>query len=455
MNKRGMVLCLLVWLGVQWVSAQDNVIDEVVWVVGDEAIWKSEVEEARMSALYEGRRFDGDPYCLIPEEIAVQKLFLHQAELDSIEVSETEVLSRVEQMTNLYIQNIGSREKMEEYFNKTSSQIRETLRTSAREGLIVQRMQQQLVGDLKVTPAEVRRYFSTLSQDSIPYVPTQVEVEIITREPKIPQEEIDEVKQRLRDFTERVNNGESFTMLARLYSEDKGSAAQGGDLGFRGRGEWVQPFATAAFNLQTPGQISRVVETEFGYHIIQLVEKRGDRVQARHILLKPHVPEEALEEGLARLDSIADDIRNQHFTFEEAASALSDDKDTRNNNGLLPNQMTGTSKFEMQDLPSEIGRVVDQMQIGEISKAFTMISPSTGREQCVIVKLKSRTNGHKATVAEDYQRLKDIVLQKRQNEVLDKWIRDKQKHIYVRINSKWNKGCDFKYPGWVKEATDN
>ena len=455
MSKRGMVLCLLVWLGVQWASAQDNVIDEVVWVVGDEAIWKSEVEEARMSALYEGRRFDGDPYCLIPEEIAVQKLFLHQAELDSIEVSESEVLSRVEQMTNLYIQNIGSREKMEEYFNKTSSQIRETLRTSAREGLIVQRMQQQLVGDLKVTPAEVRRYFSTLSQDSIPYVPTQVEVEIITREPKIPQEEIDEVKQRLRDFTERVNNGESFTMLARLYSEDKGSAAQGGDLGFRGRGEWVQPFATAAFNLQTPGQISRVVETEFGYHIIQLVEKRGDRVQARHILLKPHVPEEALEAGLAHLDSIADDIRNQHFSFEEAASVLSDDKDTRNNNGLLPNQMTGTSKFEMQDLPSEIGRVVDQMQIGEISKAFTMISPSTGREQCVIVKLKSRTNGHKATVAEDYQRLKEIVLQKRQNEVLDKWIRDKQKHIYVRISSNWNKGCDFKYPGWVKEATEN
>ena len=180
-------------LCIEFAYAQDNVIDEVVWVVGDEAIWKSEVEDARMSALYEGRRFDGDPYCVIPEELAVQKLFLHQAELDSIEVSESEVLQRVEYMTNMYIQNIGSREKMEEYFNKTSSQIREALRISAREGLTVQKMQQKLVGDIKVTPAEVRRFFSTLPQDSIPYVPTQVEVEIITREPKIPQEEIDEV----------------------------------------------------------------------------------------------------------------------------------------------------------------------------------------------------------------------------------------------------------------------
>ena len=449
MNIRWMTLCLMALLCMEFSYAQDNVIDEVVWVVGDEAIWKSEIEDARMSALYEGRRFDGDPYCVLPEELAVQKLFLHQAELDSVEVSESEVLQRVEYMTNMYIQNIGSREKMEEYFNKTSSQIREALRVSAREGLTVQKMQQQLVGDIKVTPAEVRRFFSTLPQDSIPYVPTQVEVEIITREPKIPQEEIDEVKQRLREYTERVNNGESFTMLARLYSED-GSAAQGGDLGFHGRGEWVQPFATAAFNLQSPGQVSRIVETEFGYHIIQLVEKRGDRVQARHILLKPHVPEEALNAGLAQLDSIADDIRNQKFTFEEGASLLSDDKDTRNNNGLLANSNTTTSKFEMQDLPSEIAKVVDGMQIGEISKVCTMISPKTGREQCVIVKLKSRINGHKATVAEDYQNLKDMVLMQRQNEVLDKWIREKQKHTYVRINSKWNNGCEFKYPNWIK-----
>ncbi len=431
------------------VQAQDNVIDEVAWVVGDEAIWKSEVEEARLSALYEGRRFDKDPYCVLPEEMAVQKLFLHQAELDSIEVSEAEVIQRVDYMTNLYISNIGSREKMEEYFNKTSAQIREDLRQSAREGITVQKMQQQIIGDIKITPSEVRRFYSSLPQDSIPYIPTQVEVEIITRRPKIPQDEIEDVKRRLREYTDRVNNGESFTMLARLYSEDTGSASNGGELPrFMGRGELDPAFANVAFNLQTPGKVSKIVESEFGYHIIQLVEKRGDRIKVRHILLKPHVPEDALTAGMARLDSIADDIRTGKFTFEDAATVLSEDKNTRNNQGLLPNENNNTSRFEMQELPSEIAKVVDGMEIGEISKAFTMIA-SNGQEECVIVKLKNRIKGHKATVSDDYQRLKEMVVEKRQEEVLDKWIREKQKHTYVRISDNWKNNCEFRYPGWI------
>ncbi|WP_297972435.1 peptidylprolyl isomerase [uncultured Bacteroides sp.] len=443
-------LCALALLSGSAVYGQDNVIDEVVWVVGDEAILKSEVEEARMSAQYEGRKFDGDPYCVIPEEIAVQKLFLHQAALDSIEVAESEVIQRVDYMTNVYIANIGSREKMEEYFNKTSSQIRETLRDNAREGLKVQKMQQKLVGDIKITPAEVRRYFKDLPQDSIPYIPTQVEVQIITQQPKIPLEEIEDVKRRLREYTDRVNNGESFSMLARLYSDDRGTAINGGEMPFTGRGYLDPAFANVAFNLQDPNKVSKIVESEYGFHIIQLMEKRGDRIKVRHILLKPHVPEEALMAGTARLDSIADDIRNGKFTFEEAASVLSQDKDTRNNHGLLPNPQTNTSKFEMQELPPEIAKVVDKMKVGEISEAFTMIPQKTGKEECVIVKLKSRINGHKATISEDYQNLKEIVLEKRRDEMLDKWIREKQKHTYVRINENWS-NCAFKYPGWIKK----
>ena len=449
MNFKFVVLCALALMTGSAVYGQDNVIDEVVWVVGDEAILKSEVEEARMSALYEGRKFDGDPYCVIPEEIAVQKLFLHQAALDSIEVAESEVIQRVDQMTNMYIANIGSREKMEEYFNKTSSQIREALRENAREGLKVQRMQQKLVGEIKITPAEVRRHFKDLPQDSIPYIPTQVEVQIITQQPKIPLEEIEDVKSRLREYTDRVNKGESFSMLARLYSDDRGTAINGGEMPFTGRGYLDPAFANVAFNLQDPNKVSKIVESEYGFHIIQLMEKRGDRIKVRHILLKPHVPEEALMAGTARLDSIADDIRNGKFTFEEAASVLSQDKDTRNNHGLLPNPQTNTSKFEMQELPPEIAKVVDKMKVGEISEAFTMIPQKTGKEECVIVKLKSRINGHKATISEDYQNLKEIVLEKRRDEMLDKWIREKQKHTYVRINENWQK-CDFKYPGWVK-----
>lgn len=431
--------------------AQDNVIDEVVWVVGDEAILKSDVEEARLSALYEGRKFDGDPYCVIPEEIAVQKLYLHQAVLDSIEVSESEVVQRVDMMTNNYIQAIGSREKMEEYFNKTSTQIRETLRDNARQGLTVQKMQQKLVGEMKVTPAEVRRYFKDLPQDSIPYVPTQVEVQIITQQPKIPVAEIEDVKKRLREYTDRVNKGEmDFSTLALLYSEDKGSAMKGGELGFMGKGQLVPEYANVAFNLQDPKKVSKIVESEFGFHIIQLIEKRGDRINTRHILLKPKVSDKELTEACAKLDSIADDIRNNKFTFDQAAAALSHDKDTRNNHGLMPNPMTQTSRFEMQELPQEIAKVVDKMNVGELSKAFTLVGEKDGKEVCAIVKLKSRINGHKATIADDYQNLKEIVLDKRREEMLQKWIVEKQKHTYVRINPTWQH-CEFKYPGWVKQ----
>ena len=370
--------------------AQDNVIDEVVWVVGDEAILKSDVEEARMDALYNGRRFEGDPYCVIPEEIAVQKLFLHQAKLDSIEVSEAEIIQRVDMMTNMYIQQIGSKEKMEEYFNKTATQIRETLRENARDGLTVQKMQQKLVGEIKVTPAEVRRYFKDLPQDSIPYIPTQVEVQIITLQPKIPIAEIEDVKRRLRDYTDRVTKGEiDFSTLARLYSEDKASAIKGGELDFMGRGMLDPAYANVAFSLQDPKKVSKIVESEFGYHIIQLIEKRGDRVNTRHILLRPKVSEKELTEACARLDSIGDDIRQNKFTFDDAASVISQDKDTRNNHGIMvnTNERTGitTSKFQMQDLPQDVAKVVDKMNVGEISKAFTMINEKDGKEVCARV----------------------------------------------------------------------
>ena len=439
---------MLAVLTVMQLTAQDNVIDEVVWVVGDEAILKSEVEQERIRAQYEGRKFDGDPYCVIPEELALQKLFLNQAAIDSIEASESDVLSQVEYEINRQVAQIGSIEKMEEYYNKSSMDIREELRESARRVLTMQMMQRELMKDIKVTPAEVRRYFKNLSSDSIPYIPTQVEVQLITIEPKIPEEEIDRVKARLREFTDRINSGEtSFSTLARLYSKDPDSAPRGGETGFRGKGFWVPEFANMAFNLNDPKKVSKIVETEFGYHIMQLVEKRGDRVNVRHILLKPQVAEQDLMDALSRLDSIADDIRNNKFTFEDGATHISSDKETRMNKGLLPNPNTGTSKFEMQELPQEIARAVNTMNVSEISKPFIMIN-SKGKEVCAIVKLKSRVKGHKATLAEDFQALKDVVLEKKRAEKIEKWIKEKQKSTYVRINEKW-RNCDFKYPGWI------
>lgn len=444
------------WIVLMWLSvctmqlmAQDNVIDEVVWVIGDEAILKSEVETERRNAQYSGRKFDGDPYCVIPEELALQKLFLNQAAIDSIEVSDTDVMSEVEYRINYYINQTGSREKMEEYFDKTYTQIREELREMIRRELTMQKMQQELMKDVKVTPAEVRRYFKELPSDSIPYIPTQVEVQLITIEPEIPEEEIERVKTRLREFTERINSGETtFSTLARLYSEDSGSALQGGETGLTGKGRWVPEFSNVAFNLTDPNKVSKIVETEYGFHIIQLIEKRGDRVNVRHILLKPQAAEEDLMNALSRLDSIADDIRSNKFTFEDAVINISSDKDTRMNHGLLPNTETGTSKFEMQNLPQEIARAVNTMNVNEISEPFIMRN-NKGKEVCAIVKLKSRVKGHKATLTEDFQALKSVVLEKKCAEKIDKWIREKQKTTYVRINEKW-RNCDFKYPGWIR-----
>ena len=436
-------------------SQGDNIIDEVVWVVGDEAILRSDVENVRMQMQYEGERITGDPYCYIPEQIAIQKLYLHQAKLDSIIVTDSQVLPNVDRWVNYMINRIGSKEKMEEYFAKPLAKIREEQRELMKEQETIRQVQRKLVGDIKLTPAEIRRYYAQLSKDSLPFIPTTVEVQILTLEPKIPIEEIDNIKNRLREYSNRITSKEtSFSTLARLWSEDKMSAIQGGELGFMGKGQLVPEFAAVAFNLTDPEKVSKVVETEYGFHIIQLIERRGDRINTRHILLKPKVSPIELTNAMSRLDSIANDIKSEKFSFEEAATYLSFDKDTRNNRGVMVNlneesQYVGTSKFEMQELPQEIGLLVKDMQVADISQPFKMIN-SKQKEVVAIVKLKARTEGHKANIADDYQTMKAIVENKKRSEILAKWLEKKQKNTYIRINDNW-KNCDFANKGWIKE----
>jgi peptidyl-prolyl cis-trans isomerase SurA len=382
----------------------------------------------------------------------VQKLFLHQAAIDSIEVTESEISSETESRIEYMISQIGSREKLEEYRKQSMSQIRQSMHDDLRDQLMIQRMKQHLVKDIQVTPAEVRRYFKDLSQDSIPFVPTEVEVQIIAQTPKVTQEEINRVKDQLRDYTDRVTRGETtFQTLARLYSQD-GSARNGGELGYTGRAGWVPEFSNVAFNLSDPKKISKIVETEYGFHIIQLIDKRGDKVNVRHILLKPEVSDSAINASIARLDSIATDIREGKFTFEEGASVISDDKKTRSNRGLMATSMekTGrnTSRFRLAELPPEIARVADTLKVGQISKAFQMVNDQ-GKTVCVIAKLKSRTEGHKANITEDFQVMKDVVLEKRRSDAIRNWVIKKIKSTYVRINEEY-RNCDFEYDGWVR-----
>lgn len=434
----------------RWKNA--NGIDEVLWVVGDEAILRSDVEIMRMQAEQEGIKWGGDPDCRIPEQLAVQKLFVSQAAIDSVEVSEAEVSQRIEQQINAWIQMIGSKEKLEEYRKQSVAEMRAELHDEFKNRELAQRMKAKLVENVKVTPAQVREHFRDIPTDSIPFVPLTVEVEILTIQPKIPIEEINRVKDELRDYTERVQSGQTtFATLARLYSED-GSARMGGELGFTPRSILDPAFAQVAFALTDPKKISKIVESEFGFHIIQLIEKRGDKINCRHILKKPTVSSEALREAEAHLDSVATEIRKGSFSFEEAATFLSDDKDTKNNRGLMSNILddgrTRTSKFEMKDLPTEVARAVEPLKPGEISAPFSMMN-SRGKKVCAIVKLVNRIEAHHADITEDYQVLSELVLNKVRDEYTRKWVQKKIRETYVRMDDRY-KGGDFEFEGWER-----
>ena len=449
MKRRLLTLAVILFGGLQLMAQEaENIIDEIIWVVGDEAILRSEVENERKRMLYQGEKIDGDPYGVIPEQMAIQKLFINQAIIDSIEVSDEQVEAQVDAQMNMFIAQIGSKEKLEEYLEEPISQLRSEWRTGIRNNGIMQQMQQKLVEDVTITPSEVRLYFERLPKDSIPFIETQVEVQIITLQPQVSKQQVDEIKNRLRDFTNRVNSGESeFSTLAILYSEDPGSAAMGGELGFKAKGAYVPEFSAVAFQLTEPGKVSKVVETEFGYHIIQLIERRGDRANFRHILLTPKVSAKELTDARARMDTLRMDLDSAKFTFEEAARYLSSDKNTRNSGGMMTSERSGAARMTMDELPAEVARVVARMEVGEISKPFVMKDSKTSRDQVAIVKLKRRIPGHKATYYDDYQTVKEIYEQHLHQEIIENFIREKQKTTYVRIKPGWEK-YDFKYPGW-------
>lgn len=445
-----LLILALVTICAQHLYAQNHTVDEVIWVVGDEAILRSDVE--RMRTIY-GNEIKGNPYCVIPEQLAIQKLFLHQAAIDSVSVSDGDVAPYVEQDINEKVMMAGSKEKLEEYMRMPMSQIREELFEQYKNEMTARQMKQKITAGIKITPAEVRRYFRDLPQDSLPFIPTQVEVQILTRHPRIRREEIERVKEQLRGWAERIQAGTtSFSALARMFSKDEGSARMGGELEYYGRTQLDPAFANVAFSLTDPKKVSKVVQSEYGYHIIQLIDKRGDKIKVRHILRRPEVDPKDIDACMSRLDSIATDIKENKFTFEVGAQELSDDKDSRNNNGIMTNlnKETGvaTTRFEMGDLPSEIARMVDKMEIGEISQAFTM-TDKHGMETCAIIKLKNRIPAHRASITEDFQILKGTVEAKKSEEMIQQWIKDKQKSTYVRINEDW-RNCDFTYPGWAK-----
>ncbi len=429
--------------------AQNNVAEEVAWVIGNEPIFKSDIEDQYQQAIIERVPIEGNPYCVIPEKMAVEKLFLDQARIDTVEVQPSTIANEVDAQINYLIANLGSKEKVEEYFRQPMPRLREKLSEMFSDRYCIQQVQNDLTKNVKATPAEVRRFYNGLPKDSLPFIPMQVEVQIITVNPVIPQQEIDEVKARLRDYANQVNSGErEFSTLAILYSQDQSTAVYGGETGFQSRTTLLPEYANAAYNLNDPKRVSNIVETDDGFHIIQLIEKRGDRINTRHILLRPKVSDKDLTDAMTMLDSVRSDIVSGKNTFDMMALYISQDKDSRNNNGHMLNEKNQSGRFEMADLPAEVGRKIYTMQPGEVSEPFIMINPKTRREQVAIVKLVKRIDGHKADLAEDYMIIKDMCEATAKEEIIRNWVTQKQKSVYVYIEEGW-RNCDFKYD-WLK-----
>ncbi|HLW07527.1 MAG TPA: peptidylprolyl isomerase [Marinilabiliaceae bacterium] len=428
---------------------QRSTIDEVIAVVGDIPVLRSDVEYQYQQAMMQGSSFPGDLKCHIFEQMLLEKLLLEQAKIDSIEVSENMVIMTVDRQINEFINRAGSKEKLEEWLNKPIHQIKAEQRTIVRNQMLTQQMQSSISSEVKVTPAEVRAFYRRSSKDSLPMVPTQFEIQQITINPVIEIDEIEKVKSRLREFQRQVSEGRDFATLAVLYSEDAASAARGGELGFMTRAELVPQYAQVAFNLQGVGKVSKIVESEFGFHIIQLIDRQGDRVNTRHILLRPKVKPEAITKAQQRADSISNLIREEKISFEEAALRFSMDKETRVNGGLMINPYDQSTKFEVQSIAPAINRQLEKMKQGDISNAFMMKDERLGKDFFAVIKLKSKTEPHRANITDDYELLQAILENEKREESFHKWIERKQKETYISISPKWS-NCKFEFEGWRK-----
>lgn len=431
------------------IPAQKMLIDDVIAIVGDDAILRSDIEYQYEQALIDGANYGGDMKCYIFEQMLIQKLMVNQAKLDSIEVGDNEVVNQVDARINYFIQQVGGQDKLEEYFNKPLQQIKRDQMELVRTQMITQKMQSEITKDIKITPGEIRRYFESMSEDSIPFISAQYELSQIVLYPAVDQAEVDRVKNRLRDFQKQVSEGRDFATLAVLYSEDPGSAARGGDLGWVTKSSFVPEFSAVAFNLQEKGKVSKIVETEFGFHIIQLIDRKGDRINCRHILLKPKVNADNKKTALDFLDTIVAALNNEKITFEEAAHRFSMDKDTRSNGGIMVNQNDGSMKFQLTEIPAEIAKAIQGLQEGEFSKPFSMVDERKGRETYRIVLLRKRHEPHRANMREDYSLLQELMEERKRKDTIDEWIRKRQSEIYVNISPEW-RNCDFQYKGWVK-----
>lgn len=430
-------------------AQQAQVIDKIVAVVGKNIIMQSDIEEQYMQFRLQGgiKGSASSIRCEILEDQLFRKLMLNQAELDSIEVTEEQIDSEVERYIRYYINQLGSQEKLEKYFDKTMKEIKNELRTSLKERQLMEEVQRKIVAGVSATPSDVREFYNSIPQDSIPMVSAQYEIAQLVKKPPITLDEKLAVKDRLYELRARILKGERFSTMALLYSEDPGSAKKGGELGFQGRGELVPEFEAAAFALKD-GEISEVIETEYGYHILQLIERRGDYVNVRHILLTVKVSPEALEIAYNQLDSIANLIRNDSITFDEAVVKFSDEDD-KVNGGYLVNPNTGSTMFSAEDLDQQVSVVINRLQVGEVSNPVPM-KTKNDKDAYRLLIIKKKTTPHKATLKDDYALIQQGTMQKLRQDAINKWIQAKSNKAYIKISDDYC-DCDFQFDWNIKQ----
>jgi peptidyl-prolyl cis-trans isomerase SurA len=442
--KKIFALIAFITICVSTIYAQNaQVIDKVVAVVGKNIIMQSDIEEQYMQYRLQGgiKGSASSIRCEILEDLLFRKLMLNQAELDSIEVTDTQVEAEMDYRIRYYLSQLGSQEKVEQYFNKTMSEIKDELRTIIKDQKMIEEVQRNIVQGVSATPSDVREFFNSIPSDSVPMISAQYEIAQLVKKPPITLDEKLEVKERLYGLRSRILKGERFSTLALLYSEDPGSAKKGGELGFQGRGELVPEFEAAAFALKD-GEISEVVETEYGYHIIQMIERRGDYVNVRHILLTVKVSPDALQTAYNELDSIANLIRNDSITFDEAVRKFSDEDD-KVNGGYLVNPNNGSTMFPAEDLDQQVSVVINKLQVGEVSNPVPM-KTKNDKDAYRLLIIKKKTTPHKANLKEDYAQIQQWTMQKLRQEAINKWIDAKSSKAYVKICDDYC-GCDFQF----------
>lgn len=426
-------------------SQERVVIDQVVAVVGNSAVLESDVINQRRELEAQGMQFGADPMCAILDGVLYQKLLYNQARIDSIEVSEDQVEQVLERRLRFFIQQIGSRERLEAYYGKSIDELKEEFRDIVREQELSQRMEAKITENVQVTPSEVRRFFNNLHPDSIPMVESEMVMAKLVKMPPLRDEEIDLVRTRLEEFRNRVLQGESFATLAILYSEDPGSARRGGELGFYSRGDLYPEFEAVAFGLR-PGEVSEVVETQAGYHIIQMIERRGEQINVRHILLQVQASPADLAKARTELDSIRRVIQAGELTFEEAVEKFSEHP-SKINQGLMVNPFTGTNRFRTEELEPSLFFAVDRLEVGEVSAPLPMTTEE-GRQAFRLVKLVSRIDAHQANLQEDYDLIQQLALQQKQQKAVNAWITRRLASTYVYVHDQF-RHCEFDLD-WIK-----